>query len=157
MTATAGRIKHHNFPGKFTEAELGRIAARCRLAPMTPEVVAIHLGYHIPRNRGGLEGKPTAAFLAKVEAALVPHLEALGLELHEELGKSASSKKQKQLVDRYVDFRQPRTKPAPFAPRGGAECVVTVDPSMATWKPKLGTRAYQRRSRRPKFTGGDAA
>lgn len=140
------------FPGRITEEQAHALGKRIRLGAMTPEQVGIFLGYKVPRNKTGYN-KPSASWLASIEAAVVEWLPALGLELHVEIGRTSDSANAG--TERYVDFRVPSTKQRP--PTTEPKLVGYRDPSLATWtKQEADRKVAERKQRRADFWGGAA-
>lgn len=120
------------FPGYITAEQASRLGLRIRrLRPMTPLEVLLFLGYRVQRWNQKPGSSPVPCKLLEVEQAVAAWLPALGLELHEEWGKT--HEKAPTATERYVDFRVPAERPALFTPRPGSECKVWVDPTLATW------------------------
>lgn len=147
------RRRGNHFPGYLTaqQASLLGLAIR-RGAPKTPIQVARFLGYNVPAREPGAH-KPPAEWCRRVEAAVVAWLPALGLELHEEIGRTSDSPNAG--IERYVDFRVPTPKQRDTAT--GPKLVVYRDPSLATWtKQEADRKAAERKQKRAAFWGHDA-
>lgn len=146
-----------SFPGYITAEQASRLGLRIQRGAMTPEQIGIFLGYRVPRNGGGSR-KPTASWVAKIEASVVAWLPALGgsVVLHEELGRT-SPETSRSGTERYIDFRVPVAKPALFTPWSGNQVKIWRDPSLATWTPAEADRLRaEHRKRRAAAWGGAA-